>query len=91
MNSNSHSHYDRPEAKGAELDEPGERDQGTIRMEAFVDTSYKDGVLYVPPLPTTRPSMRLRGSSQRSSGTVDTRRPSGYVMDDAGRDPFTEF
>jgi len=68
----------------------GEGDQGTVRMEAFVNTSYKDGVLYIPPLPPTRPSMKLRGSSQRSSDATESKRK-GFVMDEHGRDPFTGF
>ena len=92
MVSNSHSNRSVPKFGEIEADGPGEGegDQGMVRMEAFVNTSYKDGVLYVPALPPTRPSMRLRGSSQRSCDTMGSRKRNGYVMD-GGRDPFTGF
>ncbi|KAK1076096.1 hypothetical protein LTR33_009242, partial [Friedmanniomyces endolithicus] len=76
---------------------------GTVRMEAFVDPSVRDGVLYVPapapPPPSTALSgqgplgpggWRRRGDSNLSQSTVDKRR-AGYVFDENGLDPFKGF
>ena len=57
-------------------------------MEAFVDPSYQDGVIYVPPLPLNkRPDGRRGNSSYQSSAATSP----GYVRDETGRDPFKGF
>jgi len=79
---------------------------GTVRMAAFVDNAYRDGVLYVPALPPAhasarpssadrsfpmRPITRSRHNSQLSTTTLENRR-SGLVFDDQeGRDLFSGF
>lgn len=64
---------------------------GTVRMEAFVDPSVRNGVMYVPAPPPTGPMHRRhRGYSNLSSSTVDQRR-AGYVFDENGVDPFKGF
>jgi hypothetical protein len=67
---------------------------GTVRMEAFVDPSVRDGVLYVPaPPPATSTGhgpRRKRGDSNLSVSTFDKRR-AGYVFDENGMDPFKGF
>lgn len=66
---------------------------GTVRMEAFVDPSMKNGVLYVPPPPLVDPAAgprRSRGDSNNSQSTWDKRR-CGYIFDEFGRDPFKNF
>ncbi|KAF2724276.1 hypothetical protein K431DRAFT_318412 [Polychaeton citri CBS 116435] len=66
--------------------------QSTVRMEAFVDPSVRDGVLYVPaPLPPAAGiRRRQRGDSNVSIATNDRRR-AGYVFDENGFDPFKGF
>lgn len=63
---------------------------GTVRMEAFVDPSLRDGVLYVPPLPEAVAPRRRRGDSNLSAASMDKRR-AGYVFDENGIDPFKGF
>nr|POE51114.1 anucleate primary sterigmata protein a [Quercus suber] len=69
------SHLDRPNFFEA---------VGTVRMEAFVDPSVIDNVIYVPAPHQMR---RQRGES---TSTTDKRR-AGYVFDDLGSDPFRGF
>nr|POE93468.1 anucleate primary sterigmata protein a [Quercus suber] len=69
------SHHDRPNFFEA---------VGTVRMEAFVDPSVIDNVIYVPAPHQMR---RQRGES---TSTTDKRR-AGYVFDDFGVDPFRGF
>ncbi|GAB7347609.1 hypothetical protein MBLNU459_g4484t1 [Dothideomycetes sp. NU459] len=72
---------------------------GTIRMEAFVDPSMHDGVLYVPaPAPSAlvgpgRGHRRSRNNSTFSAATnaTEERRVAGYVFDEHGNDPFKGF
>lgn len=65
---------------------------GTVRMEAFVDPSVRDGVLYLP-APPGGPvgSRRSRGDSGVSSASMGDKRRAGYVFDKEGRDPFKGF
>lgn len=67
-------------------------EDGMMRMEAFVDPSYEDGVLYVPPrMPATvKVGSRRRQDSQNSMATFDRAR-AGYIFDADGRDPFHGF
>lgn len=64
---------------------------GTVRMEAFVDSNYQDGVLYVPAGPPKVPRHRRRGDDSVSSIATDDRNKAGYVFDETGRDPFRGF
>ncbi|KAK5114177.1 hypothetical protein LTR62_002747 [Meristemomyces frigidus] len=68
---------------------------GTVRMEAFVDPSIRNGVVYVPaPLPpmvsTPHGPRRKRGDSHLSVSTFEKRR-AGFVFDENGYDPFKGF
>ncbi|KAK4574215.1 hypothetical protein LTR86_001976 [Recurvomyces mirabilis] len=67
---------------------------GTVRMEAFVDPSVRDGVLYVPAPPpvtsTPHGPRRKRGDSHLSVSTFEKRR-AGFVFDEHGLDPFKGF
>ena len=68
---------------------------GTVRMEAFVDPSVRDGVLYLPAPPSPfKPAApaprRRRNDSNLSTSTADKRR-AGYVFDENGIDPFKGF
>ncbi|WPH00556.1 anucleate primary sterigmata protein a [Acrodontium crateriforme] len=67
---------------------------GTVRMEAFVDPGYQQGVRYIPGPPAgatlSADSRRRRGDSNLSLSTMDKRR-TGYVFDEAGLDPFKGF
>lgn len=46
---------------------------GTVRMQAFVDPSYQDGVVYVPPLPLEEVvALRQRQNSQSTNNTLSS-------------------
>ena len=68
---------------------------GTVRMEAFVDPNYHDGVLYVPAGPAAslkRHSRQRRNNSILSSTTTtEERRGGGSGFDEGGRDLFKGF
>ena len=65
---------------------------GTVRMEAFVDSNYQNGVLYVPagPPPSQR-NTRRRGESIRSDATTGDKWGIDQAFDETGKDPFTGF
>lgn len=58
---------------------------GTLRMEAFVDPSVIDNVIYVP-----APHQMRRQRGESTTSTSDKRR-AGYVFDEFGLDPFKGF
>lgn len=62
---------------------------GTVRMEAFVDPNYHEGVLYVPPL--LPPKRNAHSNDSIKSTSAESRRKLGYVFDEIERDPFTGF
>lgn len=65
---------------------------GTVRMEAFVDPTYNDGILYVPAAPSTSHALKNglgRGNSIVSATTNDT--SYGNSLDYGGSDPFGGF
>jgi len=66
-----------------------EEDMGTVRMEAFVDTRQRVGVLDLPASRIARPAVRTR---QGSTGSRRTVRPGAAVgNDDVGPDQFRGF